>query len=139
MRHIAKIGVTLATAGLVASMTAVPANAASGSWKPTNWYTNVAASGSYTRSGTKVTITGTLSDYRKDGYTACVRFLFTEPGTTGIYWTARIVTASGANYDGKATVKLATATSRTGHMYVQECGRNIKTGKYSYGKGKRIF
>ncbi|MBC6458065.1 hypothetical protein [Actinomadura sp. HBU206391] len=120
-------------------MAVAPAEAATGSWKPTNWYTNVGASGSYTRTSTKTTVKGKLADYRKDGYTACVRFLFTEPGTTGLYWTAKIMTTSGYHYDGKATVNISVVTSRTGHMYVQECGRNIKTGKYSYGKGKRIF
>jgi hypothetical protein len=142
VRRITKIGAALAGAGVVVGMTAVPASAATGSWKPINSYTNIGASGTYSRSSTKVTIRGTLSDYRRDGYTACVRFLFTEPGATGLYWTAKIMATSNGrryHYDGRATVNIAVSSSRTGHLYVQECGRKLSTGKYYYGRSKRIY
>ncbi|WP_222722118.1 hypothetical protein [Actinomadura alba] len=118
-------------------MTAVPASAASGTWTPYNWYTNVGATGTYTKDSRMVTVRGTVSDYRRDGYTACVRFLFTEPGTTGVYSTFRIVTSSGGNFDGSGKASIKMSSSRTGHLYVQEC--RLKAGKYSYGKGKRIY
>lgn len=143
MRRFAAIALTAGT--LMAGMAAVgaPAEAAAAkSWKPYNSYGNLAAWGTYTRSGGKTYVKGYLGDYKKNGWTACVRFLFTEGSKK--YWSRfKIIgtTSSGTkyNFDGRATVRISVSSSYSSHLWVQECGRNKKTGKYYYGKGKKLF
>jgi hypothetical protein len=143
MRRIAAVALTAGT--LMAGMAAVSAPAeaaATGSWKPYNSYSHVASWGTYKRSGGATAVTGYLADDKKNGWTACVRFKFTEGSK--VYWSRfKIVgvTSGGTkyNFDGKATVKISVKSSYGSHMWVQECGRNKKTGKYYYGKGKKIF
>jgi hypothetical protein len=150
MRRIA--AVALAAGTLMAGMTAVsaPASAtpaqapvqaaAAAKWAPYDSYNNISAWGTYTR-GSKVYVTGYLRDGATNGWTACVRFLFKE-GSKG-YWSRHKIIAvkNGVqyNFDGKATVKISASSSYNDHLYVQECGRNKKTGKYVYGKGKKLF
>ncbi|MEU8345694.1 hypothetical protein SAMN05443665_106322 [Actinomadura meyerae] len=143
MRRFAAVALTAGT--LMAGMAAVgaPAEAAAAkSWKPINSYGKIDAWGTYTRSGGKTYVKGYLRDTKKNGWTACVRFLFTEGNKK--YWSRfKIigVTSGGAkyNFDGKATVKISVSSSYSSHLWVQECGRNKKTGKYYYGKGKKLF
>ena len=143
MRRIAAVALTAGT--LMAGMAVVgaPAEAAAAkSWKPYNSYTGLGSWGTYTRGSGKTYVKGYLRDTKKNGWTACVRFLFTEGGKK--YWSRfKIIgaTSSGAkyNYDGKATVKISVTSSYGSHMWVQECGRTKKSGKYYYGKGKKIF
>jgi hypothetical protein len=143
MRRIAAVALTAGT--LMAGMAAVSAPAeaaATGSWKPYNSYSHVAAWGSYKRASGNTYVTGYLADDKKNGWTACVRFKFTEGSK--VYWSRfKIVgvTPSGTryNFDGVAKVKISVKSTYGSHMWVQECGRNKKTGKYYYGKGKKIF
>jgi hypothetical protein len=139
MRRIA--AVALAAGTLMSGMAAVsaPAEAAvAKKWAPYNSYGNIAAWGTYTRSGGSVYVSGYLQDGKKNGWTACVRFLFKE-GSKGYWSRHKIVTTSGTNFDGKGTVSIKVSSSYSSHLYVQECGRDKKTGKYVYGKGKTLF
>ncbi|MEV3922403.1 hypothetical protein [Actinomadura coerulea] len=143
MRRIAAVALTAGT--LMAGMAAVgaPAEAAAtGSWQPYNSYSHVLAKGTYTRSGGSTAVTGYLYDDKKNGWTSCVRFKFTEGSK--VYWSRfKIigVKSDGTryNFDGTAKVKISVKSSYGSHMWVQECGRNKQTGKYYYGKGKKIF
>ncbi|GGQ02225.1 hypothetical protein BKA00_004286 [Actinomadura coerulea] len=143
MRRIAAVALTAGT--LMAGMAAVgaPAEAAAtGSWKPYNSYSHVASYGTYKRADGNTYVTGYLLDDKKNGWTSCVRFKFTEGSK--VYWSRfKIigVTSSGTryNFDGVAKVKISVKSTYGSHMWVQECGRNKKTGKYYYGKGKQIF
>ncbi|MCP9953606.1 MULTISPECIES: hypothetical protein [Actinomadura] len=143
MRRIAAVALTAGT--LMAGMAAVSAPAeaaATGNWKPYDSYGGIYTWGKYSRSGGSTAVTGYLRDTKKNGWTACVRFLFTE-GSKKYYSRFKIVgvTSGGTkyNFDGKATVKISVKSSYGSHMWVQECGRNKKTGKYYYGKGRKIF
>ncbi|MDL4775731.1 MULTISPECIES: hypothetical protein [Thermomonosporaceae] len=139
MRRIA--AVALAAGTLMAGMAAVgaPAEAAvTKKWAPYNKYSNLASWGTYTRSGGSVYVSGYLQDSKKNGWTACVRFKFTEGGKA--YWSRhKIVTSSGANFDNKGTVSIKVSSSYSSHLYVQECGRSKKSGQYVYGPGKTLF
>lgn len=144
MRRFAAVALT--AGALLAGSAAVgaPAEAAATSvkWAPIDSYSNISAGGTYTRSGGSVYVSGWLHDGKKNGWTACVRFLFTEGRYQ--YWSRHKiigVTSSGVqyNFDGRATVNIKTSSKYSSHLYVQECGRNKKTGKYVYGKGKRLF
>jgi hypothetical protein len=143
MRRFAAVALTAGTLLTGTALVGSPAEAAtSHKWEPYNSYSNISAWGSYTRSGGSTYVTGYLRDSKKNGWTACVRFLFTEGSKK--YWSRfKIVgyTSSGSqyNFDGKATVKIKTSSSYSSHLWVQECGRNKKTGKYLYGKGKKLF
>ncbi|MFC4053292.1 MULTISPECIES: hypothetical protein [Actinomadura] len=141
MRRIAAVALTAGT--LMAGMAAVgtPAEAAT-SWAPYNSYSNISAWGTYSRSGGSTYVKGYLRDSAKNGWTACVRFLFTEGSKQ--YWSRHKIiatTSSGStyNFDGKGTVAISAKSSYSSHLWVQECGRNKKTGKYLYGKGKKLF
>ncbi|MWK36355.1 hypothetical protein GEV43_21445 [Actinomadura sp. J1-007] len=98
--------------------------------------------GTYTRKGGSTYVSGYLRDSKANGWTACVRFLFTE-GKKGYFSRHTIMARSSKGswyyYDGKATVKISAKSSLSSHLYVQECGRNKKTGKYLYGKSKKLF
>ncbi|TDC98099.1 hypothetical protein [Actinomadura sp. 7K507] len=142
MRRFAAIALSAGT--LMAGMAVVgtPAEAAAKKWAPYNSYGNVSAWGTYSRSGGTTYVKGYLRDGGKNGWTACVRFLFTEGSKR--YWSRHKiigVTSGGAkyHYDGKATVSISTRSSYSSHLWVQECGRNKKTGKYYYGKGRKLF
>jgi hypothetical protein len=143
MRRIAAVALAAGTVMAGMAVAGAPAEAAAAkSWKPYNSYSGIDAWGTYTRSGGKTYVKGYLRDTKKNGWTACVRFLFTEGNNK--YWSRfKIVgyTSGGTqyNYDGKATVKIKTSSSYSWHLWVQECGRNKKTGKYLYGKGKKLF
>ncbi|QXJ21776.1 hypothetical protein AGRA3207_002663 [Actinomadura graeca] len=130
----------MAVVGTPAQAT-ITTKAAAKSWAPYDSYPKISAKGTYTRSGGSVYVKGTLSDGGANGWTACVRFLFTEGGKR--YWSRHKIIAvkNGvqSNFDGKATVSISTSSTYSGHLYVQECGRSKKTGKYVYGKGKRLF
>ncbi|WP_157430415.1 hypothetical protein [Actinomadura macra] len=131
----------MAVVGAPADAT-VTTKAAAKSWAPYNSYANISAWGTYTRTSSTVTVKGYLADGKKNGWTACVRFLFTEGNLR--YWSRHKIVGidrngNQYNYDGAAKVAIKTSSSYTGHLYVQECGRNKKTGKYAYGKSKRIF
>ncbi|TDE30186.1 hypothetical protein [Actinomadura sp. 6K520] len=141
MRRIAAVAVTAGTLMAGMAVVATPAQAAT-KWVPYNSYGNVSAWGTYARSGGTTYVKGYLRDGAKNGWTACVRFLFTEGSKK--YWVRHKiigVTSSGTKYhfDGKATVSISAKSSYSSHLWVQECGRNKKTGKYYYGKGKRLF
>jgi hypothetical protein len=140
--RITKIGVALAGAGVAMGMTAAPANAATGSWTPYDSFSTVAASGTYSRSSTTVTVRGTLKDSRRDGYTSCVRFEFIESGQPRHLVTVKIMgTSNGSqyHYDGRASVSLSGSSNNTGHLNVQECARRTTTGRYSYGRSTNIY
>ncbi|MWA06079.1 hypothetical protein F8568_038170 [Actinomadura sp. LD22] len=143
MRRFAAVALTAGTLLTGTALVGAPAEASTThSWAPYNSYGNVSAWGTYTRKGGSTYVTGYLRDGKKNGWTACVRFLFTEGSKK--YWSRfKIVgyTSGGTqyNYDGKATVKIKTSSSYSWHLWVQECGRNKKTGKYLYGKGKKLF
>ncbi|KAB2370553.1 hypothetical protein [Actinomadura montaniterrae] len=144
MRRFAAVALTAGTLLTGTALTGAPAAqaATTHSWAPYNSYSNISAWGTYTRKGGSTYVTGYLRDSKKNGWTACVRFLFTEGNKK--YWSRfKIVgyTSGGTqyNYDGKATVKIKTSSSYSWHLWVQECGRNKKTGKYLYGKGKKLF
>ncbi|MBD2896887.1 hypothetical protein ABT299_28235 [Spirillospora sp. NPDC000708] len=143
MRRFAAVALTAGALLTGTALAGAPAEAATThSWAPYNSYGGVSAWGTYTRQGGSTYVTGYLRDSKKNGWTACVRFLFTEG--TKKYWSRfKIVgyTSSGTqyNYDGKATVKIKTSSSYSWHLWVQECGRNKKTGQYLYGKGKKLF
>lgn len=152
MRRFAAVALTAGALLTGTALAGAPADAATThSWAPYNSYGNVSAWGTYTRQGGSTYVTGYLRDGAKNGWTACVRFLFTEGAKdsngkpyTKKYWSRfKIVgyTSSGTqyNYDGKATVKIKTSSSYSWHLWVQECGRNKKTGQYLYGKGKKLF
>ncbi|MFD0688436.1 hypothetical protein [Actinomadura fibrosa] len=145
MRRIAAVGLAAGTLLAGMAVAGAPAEAATGKWAPYNSYANLSSSGTYSRGSSTVTVSGKLSDAKKNGWTACVRFLFTNSAGSKYYARFKIeaLSQNGTwyNYDGKATVSIK-GTSPKGyrtHMWVQECGRNKKTGKYAYGKGKKIF
>ncbi|GAA1778102.1 hypothetical protein [Actinomadura chokoriensis] len=143
MRRFAAVALAAGTVMAGMAVAGAPAEAAAAkSWKPYNSYSHVAAWGTYTRKNGKTYVKGYLADDKKNGWTACVRFLFTE-GSTKYYSRFKIigVTSNGTkyNFDGKATVKISVSSSYSSHLWVQECGRNKKTGKYLYGKGKKLF
>ncbi|QKG25383.1 hypothetical protein [Actinomadura verrucosospora] len=143
MRRFAAVALTAGALLTGTALAGAPAEAATAhKWAPYNSYGNLSAWGTYTRSGGSTYVTGYLRDSKKNGWTACVRFLFTEGSKK--YWSRfKIVgyTSSGSqyNFDGKATVKIKTSSTYSSHLWVQECGRNKKTGKYLYGKGKKLF
>jgi hypothetical protein len=152
MRRFAAVALTAGALLTGTALAGTPAEAAAAhKWAPYDSYGGVSAWGTYTRSGGSTYVTGYLRDSKKNGWTACVRFLFTEPGKdangkpiTKKYWSRfKIVgyTSGGSqyNYDGKATVSIKTSSTYSSHLWVQECGRNKKTGKYLYGKGKKLF
>ncbi|MGI5164741.1 hypothetical protein ACQEU3_10340 [Spirillospora sp. CA-253888] len=72
--------VTLAT-GLFLTALSATAEAAPRTWSTTG-YKAVKASGTYTRTSTKVTVSGHLKDYKKNGWAAAVQFRATERGRT---------------------------------------------------------
>ncbi|WP_131739551.1 hypothetical protein [Actinomadura roseirufa] len=141
-------GMAAVSAPAGATVTAAPsakapaAAAAAHNWTPYNSYSNISAWGTYTRSGGSVYVKGYLADGKKNGWTACVRFLFTEGNTR--YWSRHKIVGvdrygNEYNYDGAAKVSIKTSSKYSSHLYVQECGRNKKTGKYVYGKSKKLF
>ncbi|TDD85634.1 hypothetical protein [Actinomadura rubrisoli] len=160
MRRIAAIGLAAGTLMTGVAVMSTPANAAVATkapataqapaaataaaarrWVPYNSYANINAWGTYTRSGGSVYVSGYLQDTKRNGYTACVRFLFKE-GTRGYWSRHKIVGVRNGveyNFDGVAKVKIRASSSYSGHLYVQECGRKKSTGKYYYGKTKRLF
>ncbi|TYB47762.1 hypothetical protein [Actinomadura chibensis] len=142
MRRIAAVALTAGT--LMAGMAAVgaPAEAAAKSWAPYNSYSNISAWGTYSRSGGSTYVKGYLRDGKRNGWTACVRFLFTEGNKQ--YWSRHKIigidrNGNQYNYDGAATVSISAKSSYSSHLWVQECARSKKTGKYVYGKGKKLF
>ncbi|GAA1850409.1 hypothetical protein [Actinomadura bangladeshensis] len=143
MRRFAAVALAAGTVMAGMAVAGAPAEAAAAkSWKPYNSYSHVAAWGTYTRKNGKTYVKGYLADDKKNGWTACVRFLFTE-GNTKYYSRFKIIGVNSKgqkyNFDGKATVKISVSSSYSSHLWVQECGRNKKTGKYLYGKGKKLF
>lgn len=137
MRRIAAVAVT--TGALVAGLGAFasPAQAAVKEWKAPDAYSNISAWGTYSRGSTKVTFKGTLRDGKKNGWTACVRFKATEAGKKTQYLRYVIIVRQGESqwyFDGKGQVGFSGSSANTGHLYVQECGRSKKTGKYAYPK-----
>lgn len=132
----------MAAVGAPAQATVTTKAAAVHTWAPYDSYGNISAKGTYTRRNGSVYVTGTLTDGKKNGWTACVRFLFVEGRYQ--YWSRHKIVGVDRyghqyNYDGKATVSIKTSSSYSSHLYVQECARNKKTGKYYYGKGKKLF
>lgn len=143
MRRFAAVALAAGTVLAGMAVAGAPAEAAAAkSWKPYNSYSHIAAWGTYTRKNGKTYVKGYLADDKKNGWTSCVRFLFTE-GNNRYYSRFKIigVKSNGTkyNFDGKATVKISVSSSYSSHLWVQECGRNKKTGKYLYGKGKKLF
>ncbi|WP_131732858.1 hypothetical protein [Actinomadura formosensis] len=143
MRRIAALALAAGTVMAGMAVAGAPAEAAASyGWKPYDSYPYINAWGTYSRSGGKTYVKGYLQDTKKNGWTACVRFLFTEGSYR--YWSRfKIVgvTSGGTkyNYDGVAKVSISTSSSYSSHLYVQECGRSKSTGKYVYGKGKKLF
>ncbi|WP_242903746.1 hypothetical protein [Actinomadura terrae] len=149
MRRIAAVALAAGTLMTGMAVVSTPANAtvttkaaAAHKWVPYNSYGSIRAWGTYSRSGGNTYVKGYLADDKKNGWTACVRFLFTEGSRS--YWSRHKIVGVSQNgtqynYDGRATVSIAASSSYGSHLYVQECGRNKKTGKYYYGKGKKLF
>lgn len=104
-------------------------------WKPINAFANVSASGTYVRNKKKVTIRGVLTDGKRDGWSACVRFRATK-GKKRQYWRGVLRYSTGRYVDTKASARFTWTTKYTGHLWVQECRRNVKTGKYQYANKK---
>ncbi|MBA9001908.1 hypothetical protein [Thermomonospora cellulosilytica] len=141
MRRI--VAVALTTGALVAGLGAVatPAQAATTKkWETIDAFPHTRAWGQATKTSSKFTWKGSLKDGRKDGWTACVRFKAVEGDR---YQTVRyiIVTGGGTAYDGPGTVSISGSSSYNGKLYVQECRRSKKTGKYQYAdkKWRKIF
>ncbi|MFG2002065.1 hypothetical protein ACGFNU_23225 [Spirillospora sp. NPDC048911] len=134
------------SAASTAAASAPSASAAARAWKPINSYPKINAWGTYSRNSSRVTVTGKLQDTDQNGWTACVRFLFTETvgRKTYKYYSRHHIVAVRSNgtryaYDGPGTITIRTSSSYTGHAWVQECGRSKKTGKFLYGKGKKLY
>ncbi|REE98580.1 hypothetical protein [Thermomonospora umbrina] len=150
MRRIGAVALT--TTALVAGLGALaapaqaqaPAAPSKGKWTTPDAYAANAAWGRFVRTRDKVTIEGRLRDESKDGRTACVRFKATEKGARAHFLKAAIVVKDGGGpqtyYDGKATVRIATASTNTTHLYVQECVRDAKKGAWEYAeKWRRLY
>ncbi|GAA2596794.1 hypothetical protein SMC26_00630 [Actinomadura fulvescens] len=134
------------SAGAASTAAAPTASAAARRWQPRNSYRNVNAWGTYSRNKSRVTVVGKLQDTRADGYTACVRFLFTETvGRRTYKYFSRHhiigITPRGKRYafDGKGTITIRTSAPYTHHAWVQECRRKKSNGKWSFGKGRQLY
>ncbi|MEU5877565.1 hypothetical protein [Spirillospora sp. NPDC047279] len=115
-------------------------------WKPYNSYSYINAWGNWARNSSKAVVTGKLQDTKKNNWTACVRFLFTErSGNRDLqYWSRHYIVGVNSNgtryaFDGKGTISFKVTSYYTHHLWVQECGRSKKTGKFVYGKGKKLY
>jgi hypothetical protein len=125
MRRIATV--TLAAGVLITtfSLTATPADAAVGFWH-TVGVSGVEAIGFYSTAATKVTVDFHLTDTKKDGYSAAVRFTFT--GTQRQANDVRTIALQGDQVRDKwQTV----TSSRTRHLYVQECRGTWSKGRFT--------
>ncbi|KAB2345942.1 hypothetical protein [Actinomadura rudentiformis] len=137
------VKLTDSAAASAASTAAAPtASAAARGWKAINTYRYIDAWGTYTRSGGKTYVKAYLRDTKANYYTACVRFLFQEGKRA--YWSRHHIVGvrpNGSRYafDGKGTITIRTSSSYSSHLWVQECGRSTKNGKFYYGKGKKLF
>lgn len=127
MRRIATV--TLAAGVLLTafSLTPTPADAAVGFWR-TVGLSGVDAFGLYNTEAAKVTLNFDLKDTKKDGYSAALRFTFTEKKHTN---DVRTVALQGDRVQDKwQTV----TSSNTDHLYVQECRGTWSKGKFAIKK-----
>jgi hypothetical protein len=128
MRRIATVTLAAGVLITVFSLTATPADAAVGFWR-TVGVSGVEAFGFYNTEATKVTLNYDLKDTKKDGYSAAVRFTLT--GTKKQANDVRTIALTG----DKVQDKWQTVTSsRTRHMYVQECRGTWAKGKFKIKK-----
>jgi hypothetical protein len=96
------------------SLTAMPAEAATGFWRAVG-LSGVDAFGVYKTRPAEVTLNFDLKDVKKDRRSAAVRFVFTEKGHRNA---VRVVALHGDRVQHRwQTLNSA----NTGHMYVQEC------------------
>ncbi|MBW8483909.1 hypothetical protein [Actinomadura parmotrematis] len=149
MRRIATLAVTTGLAVSCMGVLATSADAATGTWKTKNGYSSVYASGKYSRSASKVTVTGSIYDQKKNGYAPGVQFMAREKGKKDHYSSVIVLVqyVNGvkryydANSGGGYVGTLFTSTN-TDRLYVRECGYNIKTKKAACGSKsdwKRIY
>lgn len=144
MRRLTATALTLGS--LVAGLGAItdPAYAAAPrKWSAPNRYGSIAASGTYVRTGNKVTYKGTLKDFAKNGWTACVQFMSTETNDDS-RWDRFKITVDRPHgkyyyFDGKAAVAISGSSPNTGHLYVRECRRHKQTGGWGYGPYRKLY
>ncbi|MFL6053765.1 MAG: hypothetical protein ACJ72W_12745 [Actinoallomurus sp.] len=127
MRRIATV--TLAAGVLITtfSLTTTPADAAVGFWRAVG-LSGVDAFGFYNTEAAKVTLNFDLKDTKKDGYSAALRFTFTRTKQKD---DVRTVALQGDRVQDKWQTVTST---RTQHMYVQECQGTWKKGKFTIKK-----
>jgi hypothetical protein len=109
------------------SLTTMPADAAVGFWR-TVGLSDVDAFGFYNTEAMKVTLNFDLKDTKNDGYSAALRFTFTRKKQKD---DVRTVALQGDRVQDKWQTVTST---RTQHMYVQECRGTWSKGKFTIKK-----
>jgi hypothetical protein len=129
-------GVALGAFGATAS---VAEAATAHAWSAKCGTSAVSAWGTYTRTSSKVVVSGFLRDNSTHHYAACVRFKFTK-GAHVSYSGHAIQYTNRALADGHFTIQLnPLASANTAHAYVQKCQINVSTHKISLYSWSKIF